>query len=142
MNVERAMEFLIRNQACMDARMDAKFDRADQRFAQAEKRFAEGERRTEPLEPIVAENNRMVTRLARAGVTLRSDVRKTEKNLAEVSEKLNILTDVVDRQFAAMAGTNKDNDVDREPCFESQHPRRYVNYDRTYERAGRAGMVR
>lgn len=86
----------------MDARMDAKFDRADQRFAQAEKRFAQAEKRLDRLERglaensrIVAQNNRIVAQLARSGVTLRSDVRRTEKNLAEVSEKLNILIDVV-----------------------------------------------
>jgi hypothetical protein len=46
---------------------------------------------------VVAQNNRVVTKLAQFGVTLRSDVRRAEKNLAELSEKLNILTDVVER---------------------------------------------
>jgi uncharacterized coiled-coil protein SlyX len=89
MEIEQAIEFLIKNQARMDARMDAKFDRADQRFAQAEKRL-------DRLERVVAQNNRIVTQLARSGVTLRSAVRRTEKNLAEVSERLNILMDVVE----------------------------------------------
>jgi uncharacterized coiled-coil protein SlyX len=91
-NIEQEIEFLIKNQARMDARMDAKFDRADQRFAQAEKRL-------DRLERAVAQNNRIVTQLARSGVTLRSDVRRTEKNLAEVSEKLNILIDVVEHHI-------------------------------------------
>ena len=90
MDIERAIEFVVKNQARMDARFDAKFDRADQRFAQTEKRL-------DRLERVVAQNNRIVTQLARTCVTLRSDVRRAEKNLAEVSEKLNILIDVVER---------------------------------------------
>jgi len=38
MNVERTIEFLLKNQARMDARMDAKFAKAGARFARAEKR--------------------------------------------------------------------------------------------------------
>jgi uncharacterized coiled-coil protein SlyX len=106
MDVERTIEFLLKNQARMDARFDAKFAKADQRFAQAEKRFAQTEKRLDRLERglaensrIVAQNNRIVTQLARSGVALRSDVRRTEKNLAEVSEKLNILIDVVEHHI-------------------------------------------
>jgi uncharacterized coiled-coil protein SlyX len=99
MNIERAIEFLIKNQARMDARLDAKFDRADQRFAQAEKRFAQTEKRLDRLERVVAQSNRIVTQLARYGVTLRSDVDRTRKNLAEASEKLNILIEVVERHI-------------------------------------------
>jgi septal ring factor EnvC (AmiA/AmiB activator) len=98
MNLERAIEFLIKNQARMDARLDAKFDRADQRFAQTEKRL-------DRLERAMAQNNRIVSRLTRYGVSLRSDVRRTERNLARISEtlsetdgKLNALIDFVDRQ--------------------------------------------
>ena len=98
MDVERTIEFLLKNQARMDARFDAKFAKADQRFAQAEKRL-------DRLERVVAQNNRIVTHLARSGVTLRSDVRRTERNLAEITEslseidgKLNALIDFVDRQ--------------------------------------------
>lgn len=74
----------------MDARFDAKFDRADQRFFQAEKRLGRVER--------------MVTQLARHGVSLRSDVRRIDKALAQASErlsetdgKLNALIDIVDQ---------------------------------------------
>jgi uncharacterized coiled-coil protein SlyX len=105
MDVERTIEFLLKNQARMDARFDAKFARADQRFAQAEKRSAQAEKRLDQLERVVAQNSRIVTQLARSGVTLRSDVRRTEKNLAEIAEslsemdgKLNALIEFVDRQ--------------------------------------------
>jgi len=111
-DVDRTIEFLLKNQARMDARFDAKFAKADQRFAQAEKRFAQAEKRLDRLERglaensrLVAQNNRIVTQLARSGVTLRSDVRRTEMNLAEITEslsemdgKLNALIDFVDRQ--------------------------------------------
>ncbi len=118
MDVERTIEFLLKNQARMDARFDAKFAKADQRFAQAEKRFAQAENRfiqTEKrlyrLERAVAQNNRVVTQLARSGVTLRSDVRRTERTLAEIAEsmsemdgKLNALIDFVDRQTRGNGG--------------------------------------
>jgi septal ring factor EnvC (AmiA/AmiB activator) len=118
MDVERTIEFLVKNQARMDARFDAKFDRADKRFAEAEKRFAEAEKRfaqsekrLDRLERGLAQNNRIVTQLARSGVTLRSDVRKTEKHLAEIAEslsemdgKLNALIDFVDRQARGNGG--------------------------------------
>ena len=110
MNVERTIQFLLKNQARMDARFNAKFDRADERFAQAEKRL-------DRLERVVAQNNRIVTRLTRYGVSLRSDVRRTERNLegvrerternlervseslAEVDGKLNALIEIVDRHL-------------------------------------------
>jgi hypothetical protein len=98
MDVERTIEFILKNQARMDARFDAKFEKADQRFAQAEKRLDRLERGLAENSRILAQNNRIVAQLARSGVALRSDVRKTEKNLAEVSEKLNILIDVVEHR--------------------------------------------
>jgi predicted nucleic acid-binding Zn-ribbon protein len=103
MNIESAIEFLVKNQARMDARFNAKFDRADKRM--------------ERLEKVVAQNNRLVAQLARLGLSLRGDVRKTrdelhefrlrtEKNLAKISEslsetddKLNGLVDIVDRHL-------------------------------------------
>ncbi len=106
MNIERAIEFLVKNQGRADARFNAKFDRADQRFVQAEKRL-------DRLERVVAQNNRLVTRLALRGISLRSDVRRTEKNLAKISDslsemderrketddKLNALIDIMDRHL-------------------------------------------
>ena len=104
MNVERTIELLLKNQARMDARFDARFAKADQRFAQAEKRL-------DRLEQGLARNNRIVTQLARVGVSLRSDVRRTEKNLAAITEslaemdgRLNALIDFVDRQSRGNGG--------------------------------------
>ncbi|MGO8787037.1 MAG: hypothetical protein ACLQVL_06600 [Terriglobia bacterium] len=99
MDVDRTIEFLLKNQARMDARFDAKFAKADERFAQAEKRLDRMERGLAENNRLLAQNNRIVTQLARSGVGLRSDVRRTQKNLAEVSEKLNILIDVVDHHI-------------------------------------------
>ena len=92
MNVERTIEFLMKNQARIDARMDAKFARADKRM--------------DRIERVVAQNNRITTRLVRHGVSLRSDVRRIEKalaqtteKLAETDEKLNALIDIVDQSI-------------------------------------------
>jgi len=56
MNVERTIEFLLKNQA----RMDAKFAKADARFARADNRM-------DRIERVVAQNNRITTRLERYG---------------------------------------------------------------------------
>jgi septal ring factor EnvC (AmiA/AmiB activator) len=105
MDVERTIEFILKNQAQMDARFNAKFDRADERFEQAEKRFAQAEKRMDRLDRQIKQASHLVAKLARSGVSLRSDVRKTERNLKKLSEslsendgKLNALIDFVDRQ--------------------------------------------
>ena len=56
------------------------------------------------MERMVGQNNRLVSRLAGAGVTLRSDVRRHERaitrieeNLAEATDKLNGLIDIVNK---------------------------------------------
>ena len=90
MDVERTIQFLLKNQARIDARMDAKFAKADARFVKAEKRL-------DRLEQVVAQNNRIVSQLVRYGVSLRSDVRRIDKALAETDEKLNALIDIVDQ---------------------------------------------
>ena len=56
MNVERTIEFLLKNQA----RMDAKFAKADARLARADNRM-------DRIERVVAQNNRITTRLERYG---------------------------------------------------------------------------
>jgi len=99
MDVERTIHFLLKNQARMDARMDAKFAKADARFIKAEKRL-------DRLEQVVAQNNRIVSQLVRYGVSLRSNVRRIDRALAdlaekqaETDEKLNALIDIVDQSM-------------------------------------------
>jgi len=95
MDIERAIEFLVRNQGQMDTRFDAKFDRADKRLERLERVVADNNR-------VVAQNNRIVTRLARYGVSLRDDVRRLDRVLAvlaerhtETDDKLNGLIEIV-----------------------------------------------
>ena len=92
MDVERTIQFLLKNQARIDARMDAKFAKADARFVKAEKRL-------DRLEQVLAQNNRIVSQLVRYGVSLRSDVRRIDKALAETDEKLNALIDIFDQSI-------------------------------------------
>jgi len=98
-DVEKTIDFLMKNQARMDARFEAKFGRADERLTR--------------LERVVATNNRGVSRLTRYGRSLRSDVRRLEKALIqiaeaqaksavkmnEIEEKLDGLIDVVDKSI-------------------------------------------
>jgi hypothetical protein len=72
MDVEKTIDFLLKNQARMDARFEARFAKADERLGR--------------LERVVATNNRVVTGLVRYGVSLRSDVRRLDKALARVAE--------------------------------------------------------
>jgi len=81
MDIERTIEILLKNQARMDARFDAKFDRAEERFRMAEARL-------DRLERVVRLNNRVVSRLVRYGVSLRSDVRRTDRALRTLIETL------------------------------------------------------
>ncbi len=104
MDIERAIEFLMKNQAEMDARFNAKFDRAEERFIRAEKRM-------DRVERTLALNNRVVARLARAGGSLRSDVRRFDKAMtllaerqAESEDKLNALIEFVDQQRRGNGG--------------------------------------
>ncbi|HXJ94565.1 MAG TPA: hypothetical protein VMT20_17090 [Terriglobia bacterium] len=81
MDVERTIEFMLKNQARSDARFNAKFDRADERFRKAEARL-------DRLERVVRLNNRVVSRLVRYGVSLRSDIRRLTKAQAETDRIL------------------------------------------------------
>lgn len=99
MNVEKTIDFLLKNQARMDARFEAKFAKADERLTR--------------LERVVATNNRVVTGLVRYGVSLRSDVRrldkalvriataqaKSDEKLIEIEEKLDGVIDIVDKSI-------------------------------------------
>ena len=80
-DVERTIEILLKNQARMDARFDAKFDRAEERFRKAEARL-------DRLERVVRLNNRVVSRLVRYGVSLRSDVRRLTQSQAATDRAL------------------------------------------------------
>ena len=79
MDVERTIEFMLKNQARSDARFNAKFDRADERFRKAEARL-------DRLEQVVRLNNRVVSRLVRYGVSLRSDLRRTERDIRRLTQ--------------------------------------------------------
>jgi uncharacterized coiled-coil protein SlyX len=121
MNIEKTIEFILDNQAKAEERWAkaegrfAKFEKTIEFIldnqAKAEERSNKSERRLDRLERMVAQNNRLVARLARAGVTLRSDVRRheraitrTEENLAEATDKLNALIDVVDKSLRRNGG--------------------------------------
>jgi len=95
MDVEKTVESILH----LQLRAEARADRADQRM--------------DRLERAIAQNNRVVKGLARAGVSLRSDVRElkkyrtaserfraqTEQNLAEITGKLDALIDLVDKSI-------------------------------------------
>ena len=99
MEVEKTIDFLLKNQARMDARFEAKFAKADERLTR--------------LEQVVATNNRVVGRLTHYGISLRSDVRrldkaliriaeaqaKSETKMVEIEEKLDGLIGVVDQSI-------------------------------------------
>ncbi len=95
MDVEKTMEFILDMQA-----------KWEERWAKNEERWAKADRRMDRLE-------RLGERLVRSGLSLRSDVRearsdvqelkefrrRTEQNLAEITEKLDVLIDVVDKSI-------------------------------------------
>ena len=95
MDIERTIEILLKNQARMDARFDAKFDKAEERFRQAEGRFRMAEARLDGLERVVRLNNRVVSRLVQYGVSLRSDVRRLTQSQAATDRALRILIETV-----------------------------------------------
>ncbi len=94
MNVEKTMEFILEQQA-----------RTEENFAKANVRFEQAEKRLDRLERLVAQNNHLVSRLARY-VSLRSDIRRHEKAIARLEEvhsetdgKLNALIDIFDKSI-------------------------------------------
>ena len=94
MDLQKTMEFMLEQQARFEAN------------------FAKSSARLDRIERVVAQNNRLVARLASAGVGLRSDVRRHERainrhekflarheqTMAEIEDKLNALIDIVDKQ--------------------------------------------
>ena len=79
MDIEKTIEFLLKNQAQADARFNAKFDRAEERFRRVER--------------VVAQNNRVVARLAAYGVSPRSDIRRLTQAQAATDNKIDRLTE-------------------------------------------------
>ena len=107
MDVEKSIEFILQSLA----RAEVRADRADQRMDRADERM-------DRLERAIAQTNRIVKGLVRAGVSLRSDVRElqryraasekfraqTEQNLAEITGKLDALIDIVDKSIRRNGG--------------------------------------
>ncbi|HEV2177289.1 MAG TPA: hypothetical protein VGW33_08820 [Terriglobia bacterium] len=101
MDVEKTIDFLLKEAARNEAR------------------WAKSDARLTRLERVVALNNRVVTRLVRYGVSLRSDVRRldramatvneklaeTDEKLAETNDKLNALIDTVDKMIRRNGGS-------------------------------------
>lgn len=92
MDINRTIEFIVDQQA----RFEANQARLEANFAKADARFVQAERRLDRVERGIEQNSRLVARLARGGVSLRSDVRRHERairrieeNLAEATDKLN-----------------------------------------------------
>ena len=88
MDVEKTIEFILDMQA-----------KWEERWAKNQERWSKAERRMDRLE-------RLGERLVRSGLSQHSDVRelkefrrRTEQNLAEITEKLDALIDVVDKSI-------------------------------------------
>jgi hypothetical protein len=112
MDIERTIEILLKNQARMDARFDAKFDRAEERFRKdeerfrkAEERFRMAEARLDRLERVVRLNNRVVSRLVRYGVSLRSDVRRLTQAQAGTDRALRTLIQTLSHRDGGPPGS-------------------------------------
>ncbi len=106
MDVEKTIEFLLDNQARLDARMEASFVRSEARFAKADERFAKAEKRLDRIECLV-------TQLASAGLRFRNDMRRSLNELAErqtqTEAKLDTLIETVDRWVRYGNGTRRPN---------------------------------
>ena len=110
MDVEKTIEFILDMQAKWEERWvrnEQRWTKSQERWTKSEERSAKTERRMDWLE-------RLGERLVRSGLLLRSDVqelkefrRRTEQNLAEITEKLDALIDVVISRSAATAGSAK-----------------------------------
>jgi L-lactate utilization protein LutB len=95
MDVEKTIEFILD----MQAKWEERWARNEQRWTKSDERWAKADRRMDRLE-------RLGERLVRSGLSPRSDVqelkefrRRTEQNLAEITEKLDALIDVVNKSI-------------------------------------------
>ena len=97
MNIERTMEFILKQQAILEAN-----------FAKADERFAKAEKRMDRVEQVLAQTNRVVGKLASASLRFRNEIRRSQaeadrelkalrERSAETEDKLNALIDLVDR---------------------------------------------
>jgi hypothetical protein len=93
LNVEKTIEFLLQQQA----RFDANQARFEENQAKLEANFAKADRRLDRIERGLAQNNRLVARPARTGVTLRSDVRRHEKAVARHDRMMGGIEDKLER---------------------------------------------
>jgi L-lactate utilization protein LutB len=101
-DVEKNIEFILDTQA----KWEERWVKNEERWAKAEERWAKSERRMDRLE-------KLGERLVRAGLSMGSDVRevrrdvqelkefrrRTEQNLAEITERLDALIDIVDKSI-------------------------------------------
>jgi len=101
MDVEKTIEFLLREAA----RNEARAARNEERWARNDERWAKSDVRLTRLERVMAQNNRVVTRLVQYGVSLRSDVRRLDRAMAETNDKLNALIDTVDKMIRKNGGS-------------------------------------
>jgi len=81
-NAEKTIEFILGLEARIEARFEKaleRMDRAEKRMDRADRRADRADRRLDRLERVVSQTHRVVTRLVRYGVSLRSDVRRHDK---------------------------------------------------------------
>jgi hypothetical protein len=101
MEIEKAIQSMLENQARFDARMVANFAKAEERFAKADERFVKAEKRLDRIEHVVAQ-------LASAGLRFRNEIRRSQQETdrrfqilaekqAETGENLNALIEIVDK---------------------------------------------
>jgi chromosome segregation ATPase len=96
MNVEKTIEFILGQEARIDARLEKaleRMDRADRRMDRADRRADRADKRLDRLERVVAQTNRVVTRLVRYGVSLRSDVRRHDKAILRIEAAIETLAE-------------------------------------------------
>jgi septal ring factor EnvC (AmiA/AmiB activator) len=98
-NVEKTMEFILEQRS----RFEASLARTDQKH---ERDYARSSRRLDRIEQVLKQTNRVVGKLASSGVSLRSDIRRHEKAIAnheemmeEMEDKLNGLIEIVDKSI-------------------------------------------
>ena len=113
MDIERAIEFMLKQQARFDSNQ-AKFEenqaKIEANFAKADQRFLQTEKRLDRLEHVVAQTTRVVGQLASASLRFRNEIRRSQieadremkafrERSSETDDKLNALIDLVDKNI-------------------------------------------